>query len=286
MIRLATFENNDLFPFKEISQEQFNKLESDCEVLKKVYTQFVVFKYLQLNLKEYSNFIERWEKVPANRMNLMIGTNIHFILQTNKSVLNVLIGFKFFLDNAEAYLKRKYGKDSTHIDSHIKLTNEFFDNSFAYRFLSKLRNYYAHLGFPLEVIHFDIDFNQVNPEKSEHSCQLLINTKMLRREKDLFGAIVTKDLEKINFDIDLIPLIAQLSTSIMKLQKNIYILQRNEIEDAIENIEFFVGNKKNETNEIKVYFDFEQIGKKTSFKLFHIPMEIIKELKAFCQNRC
>lgn len=286
MIRLATFENNDLLPFKEISKEQFNKFESDCNVLKKVYTQFVIFKYLQLNLKEYSNFIERWEKIPANRMPFTIGTDIHFILQANKLVLNVLIGFKFFLDNAEAYLKRKYGKDSTHVESHTKLTREFFDNSFAYRFLSKLRNYYAHLGFPLEVIHFDIDFNRINPEISEHSCQLLINTEMLRCEKELFGSIVTKDLEKINFDIDLIPLIAQLSTSIMKLQRNIYNLQGNEIEDAIENIEFFVESKKTETNEIKVYFDFEQVGKEISFNVFHVPMEIIKELKAFNKNWC
>lgn len=281
MIRLATFENNDLLPFKEISQDQYDKFGLDCKALKEVYTQFVVFKYLQLNLKEYSIFIERWEKIPANKMQFTVGTNIHFILQANNLVLNVLIGFKFFLDNAESYLKRKYGKNSIQVENHIKLTREFFDNSFAYRFLIKLRNYYAHLGFPLEVIHFNIDFNKNSPEISEHSCQLLLDTKMLLNEKELFGSIVTKDLEKITLDIDLIPLIAQLSGLIMKIQKNIYKIQKHEIDNAIENIEFFVGNKKTRTNEIKVYRDFERVGTKVSFKVFHVPMEIINELKLF-----
>ncbi|MBP1222336.1 hypothetical protein [Flavobacterium sp. 1355] len=286
MIRLATFENNDLIPFREINQTQYNYFNSDCSLIKTVYTQYVVFKYLQLNLKEHFDFIKKWEKVPANKMHFTIGTNIHYILQSNKLVLNVLIGFKFFLDNAEAYLKRKFGKNSDEVKSHINLTRDCFDTSFAYRFLSKLRNYYAHLGFPLEVVHFDIDFNDIDPEISEHSCKLLVDTEMLRKEQELFGAIVMKDLEKIDYSIDLIPLIKELTYSINTIQKNIYSLQKTEIEEAIENIDFFVGTKKTGTNEIKVYQNYKQTGNEVSFDVLHVPMEIIEELKDYKKNWC
>jgi len=286
MIRLATFEDNSLLPFKEINQKQFERFESDCNLVKNIYTQFVVFKYLQLNLKEHFDFIRKWEKVPANEMHFTIGTNIHFVLQSNKLVLNVLTSFKFFLDNAEAYLKRKFGKNSSSVQSHIELTKNCFDNSFAYRFLYKLRNYYIHLGFPLEVVNFEIDFNKENPEISEHSSKLLIDLEILLKEKDLFGAVVMKDFEKINYEIDLIPLIEELSISIKKIQQNIYQIQQNEIEEAIENICFFVDDKKTKTNEIKVYYNYKKIGDEISFSILDVPMEIIGEIETFKKNWC
>ncbi|OXG04300.1 hypothetical protein BC749_103387 [Flavobacterium araucananum] len=281
MIRIATFEDNNLLPFKEINQKQYDRFQTDCTLVQTVYTQYVVFKYLQLNLKEYFDFIKRWEKVPANEMHFTLGTDIHFILHSNKLVLNVLIGFKFFLDNAEVYLKRKFGKNSYEVQSHIDLTRYCFDNSFAYRFLSKLRNYCAHLGFPLEVVNFDIEFKDENPEISEHSCKLILYTKMLKKERDLFGKIVMSDLEKIDNEIDLIPLIKELTNSINVIQKNIYLIQQAEIEEAIENIDFFVGTKKTATNEIKVYHNYSKIDNKISFEVFHVPMEIIEELNHY-----
>lgn len=281
MIRIATFEDNNLLPFKEINQKQYDHFKTDCNLVQTVYTQYVVFKYLQLNLKEYFDFIKSWEKVPANEMHFTLGTNINFILQSNKLVLNVLIGFKFFLDNAEFYLKRKFGKNSHEVQGHITLTHYCFDNSFSYRFLSKLRNYCAHLGFPLEVVNFDIEFNDENLEISEHSCKLIVYAEMLKKERDLFGKIVMSDLEKRDNEIDLIPLIKELTNSINVIQKNIYLIQQAEIEEAIENIDFFVETKKTATNEIKVYHNYSKIENKISFEVFHVPMEIIEELKDY-----
>ncbi|MBL7868348.1 MAG: hypothetical protein JNM71_10030 [Flavobacterium lindanitolerans] len=128
-------------------------------------------------------------------MSITLSTHVVFILETNKVVMNVLIAFKFFLDNAETYLKRKFNKDSQIVQNYLKLTKDIFDSSFAYRFLYKLRNYTAHLGFPLEYIHFDIKFNHENPQLSTNSPQLILNIENLKKEKELFGKIVTKNLE-------------------------------------------------------------------------------------------
>jgi hypothetical protein len=285
MIRLSTFEDNSFEPFKNLTQDQLNYLEKDGNLIKSTYKQFVVFKYLQLNLKDYFKFIEKWTDVPNNGM-ITLSTHVVFILEINKLVLNVLIAFKFFLDNAETYLKRKFNKDSQIVENYTQLTRNIFDNSFAYRFLSKLRNYTAHLGFPLEYIHFDIKFNHDNPELSKTSPQLILNIETMKKEKVLFGKIVTQDLENLSGDLDLIPLITELSHHIMTIQKYIYNSQKEELEEAIENIECFIENKKTEKNQIKVYNLTERNGKAVTMNVYDVPCEIISEFKSTTKNWC
>ncbi|WP_298307578.1 hypothetical protein [Flavobacterium sp.] len=283
MIRLSTFEDNSFEPFKNLTKEQYDYLQKDGNLIKSTYKQFVVFKYLQLNLNDYFKFIEKWTNVPNNGM-IVLSTHVVFILEVNKLLLNVLIAFKFFLDNAETYLKRKYNKDSQIVENYTQLTRNIFDNSFAYRFLSKLRNYSAHLGFPLEYIHFDINFNHENPELSTTSPQLILNIESLKKEKDLFGKIVMQDLENWSGKLDLIPLIIELSHHIMTIQKYIYKSQKEELEEAIENIECFIENKKTEKNQIKVYTLTERDGETVTMNIYDVPCEIISEIKSTTKN--
>ncbi len=283
MIRLSTFEDNSFEPFKNLTQDQFDYLEKDGNLIKSTYKQFVVFKYLQLNLNDYFKFIEKWSNIPNSGM-ITLSTHVVFILEINKLILNVLIAFKFFLDNAETYLKRKFNNDSQIVENYTQLTRNIFDNSFAYRFLSKLRNYTAHLGFPLEYIHFDINFNHDNPELSTTSPQLILNIETLKKEKVLFGKIVMQDLENWSGELDLIPLISELSHHIMVIQKYIYNSQKEELEAAIENIEYFIGNKKTEKNEIKVYTLTGRNGKTVTMNVYDVPCEIIREFKSTTKN--
>lgn len=285
MIRLSTFEDNSFEPFQTLTEETYNLLKQDCEVLTKSYTQFVVFKYLQLNLKDYADFVSEWTNVPAYKMDLMISTNIHFVLEFNKRISNVLMSFKFFLDNAETYLKRKNGKESKIAKDFTELTHNLFDNSFAYRFLSKLRNYSAHLGFPVEIVLFKIDFNNEFPESSKHSAQLLLNLESLKKEKDLFGSIIYRNLDEMTEDLDLIPLIKELSFHIISIQKFIYFSERNELDEAIENIEMFVGSRKTKNNQIKVY-TYENTNDNSTMQIFDIPYEILEEFKNTYINWC
>jgi hypothetical protein len=284
LIRLSTFENNSFEPFKTINQDSYDGLKKDCEILKTSYTQFVVFKYLQLNLKDYLKFIEKTSKVPMTHIDPGMLTNINNVLEVNRLVLNFLTAFKFFLDNAETYFKRKYGKESGIIKDFIKLTNNSFDSSFAYRFLSKLRHYSVHLGFPIEVLNLNIDFNKEDPEKSLCDFQLIIDIELLKKEKDLFGAKIHNELNQMNSDINLKPLIAELSHYIIEIQKYIYRIQKSEISESIENIDLFVDNHKTEKNQIKVYSDYKKNGNEISFNVYDVPYDIINEYKKTYEN--
>ncbi len=279
MIRLSTFEDNSFETIKNISQDNFDCLKKDCDLLTTSYKQFVVFKYLQLNLKDYSTFIKSFSKIPITEINYNIVTDTQAVLQANKLILNVLTSFKFFLDNAGTFLKRKNGKDSTIAKDFIKLTRNIYDISFAYRFLTKLRNYSIHLGFPLEFLHIETDSRETNPEKWICEIKLLVCLNSLKMEKDLFGGPVYNEIMQKEDDIDLLPLINELSHHIIEIQKYIYRVQKNEIDEAIENVEYFVGNHKTNTNQIKVYSNYENIEGKISFSIYEIPFDIMKEYK-------
>jgi hypothetical protein len=108
----------------------------------------------------------------------------------------------------------------------------------------------------------------------------------MKKEKVLFGKIVTQDLENLSGDLDLIPLITELSHHIMTIQKYIYNSQKEELEEAIENIECFIENKKTEKNQIKVYNLTERNGKAVTMNVYDVPCEIISEFKSTTKNWC
>ena len=286
MIRLSTFEDRAFETVKNISQESFDELKLDSEIIKHAYTQFVVFKNIQLNGAEYDNFLNEISDLNLGEVNIKIASSQELLLQANRVILNLLLSFKFFIDNAESYLKRKYGKESDIPKGFITLTNQEFDDKFSYRFLSKIRNYSIHLGFPLRSLQIIAEKKLDTPENMIGSLQLKIDIDLIRKEKSLLGSIVFNEIKHLKDDIDLKPLIVELSNTIHKFQKYIFSNQLEEIENAISNIEYFAGNNKTPSNEIKVFNNLKENGNVVNFNAYHVPFEIIEEFNQYIKNWC
>lgn len=286
MIRLSTFENRKFETIKNISQETFDEIQHDSEIIKVAYTQFVIFKNLQMNGNEYSEFLEKISDLHIGTVDIKKAYSLDLLLQSNRVILNLLSSFKFFLDNGEAYLKRKYGKDSCESKEFRELTRNEFDNVFAYRFLIKLRNYSLHLGFPLIGLELRAEKNIETLLNTTGSLQLSINIDLIKKEKNLLGKIVYNDIKNLEEDIDLKPLIVDLYSSILKIQKFIFSKQKEEIENAISNLETFAGKYKTKTNDINVFNNLLENGNEITFNAYHIPFEIITEFKKYIRNSC
>lgn len=277
IIRLSTFENSSFKTIKDITDEEFDALKQDSEIIKSSYTQFVVFKYLQLNLEDYSFFLSKITNVPLSNIEMNIFTNVDFILEANKYVLNVLISFKFFIDNTETFLKRTYGKDSEIVSDFKTLLSKHYDDHFAYRFLSRLRNFSVHLGFPLTSVAFNITTPKHQIKNQRGNFKLDVDIRILKKEKDLFGNM-HKEICEMEDDIDLIPLIYSLSKSILEIQEYIYTVQKTELMKCIENI-LPLKIYKTEENQIKVFYDLTRNGENITFHTYDIPFDIIEELQ-------
>lgn len=280
MIKLSTLEKNKLETIRIISESSFESLQEDCKRLNESHKQLVVFKYLQLNINDYSNFIKKTSKLPVAQLDIRTITNSSLLLETNKLILNLLSSFKFFLDNAETFLKRKYGKNSEIVNDYLILLSKHYDNSFAYRFLSKLRDYSIHIGFPLQGLSFQAEKNEEFPEKMIGEIQLLIDIELIKKEKSTFRGI-HKEIMKIEDNVDIRPLIYDLSKSILNIQKYVYSVQKIEIEEVIENIETFVGDYKTKENDIKVFYNINNEEKTTKLGIYDIPFDKISDFKEY-----
>ena len=157
MYILSTLENNKFDNIRNISESNYEDLVADSRFIKKCHSQFVVFKYLQSNIGEYSKFLKKISNLPVNQIDSGAMFDPRLVSETNRIIMNIVTSFRFFLDNADTYLCRNFGKNSDQFSDFKQLKSSEFDDHFAYRFLYKLRDYCVHLGFPINGLHFQAE---------------------------------------------------------------------------------------------------------------------------------
>ncbi len=274
-------ENNSFEPIGELSSDEFIALEKCIESINIFTKQFFNYLYYQLNFVEFDKLIMALSDIAVTNLNASeLNTNKKFI-NINKVVFNLLSSYKFFLDSSETFLKRKFGKDSKETLQFIKMTNFYFDNSFAYRFLSKLRHYTQHIGFPIHHTPFEVTENLMEPQKMKGNFKLLVSRNILLLEKELLGAIVYKDIQARSYDIDIKPLIYELTTIIGKLEYLIYNFEKSELVSNIKIIDNNYSKFKTKTNKIVVMYDVTIGVKYHTFSTTTLPLDEISELNNF-----
>lgn len=225
-------------------------------------------------------FINKISSLPITQIDIRKITSQSMLLEANRKVLNVLTSFVFFLDNAKTYLKRRYRDNEMIILEFEKLKSYHYDNSFAYRFLTKLRNYSIHMGFPLIGLGFNVDQIKDNPEEMVGDVLLYTNIEALKKEKKLFGGMHNEILT-LNEDVDLRPLIKDLSKSIIEIQKYIHLVQMKVVETSIEYINNITRDFKTDTNEIKLYYVCNRINDDAEIIVYDVPWEMINDFKSY-----
>ncbi len=247
------------------------------------HSQLIVYNYFNLNYNDYSEFIKKTSKIPVT-VDIRFLTSPSLLLQANKLIFNLLSSFKFFIDNTRAFLTRKYRDNPEIISKYESLIYDHYNQHFYYRFLTKLRDYAVHVGFPLQGLTFSAEKNELNPEKMIGKIQLLIDLELMKYEKSTFKK-VHKELLELEDDIDLNPLINNLIKSVDQIQNYVYTIQKSEIEESIENIETFVGNHKNKNNDIYMFSNLIEKQNEVEWNAYKIPFEMISDFKNY-KNWC
>jgi hypothetical protein len=278
---LNSLENNEFKPIKELTEDEFNRIDECVWSISDFNKQFLIFIYFQLNLNEFDKLIKGLSNIPVTQIDVKVIQSKNSFLNINSVVFNLLASFSFYLDSSEAYLKRKFGGTSAESISFIKETEYSFDNSFAYRFLSKLRNYSQHIGFPIHGIPFEAIENIKEPQTMKGDFKLIIGKDLLLKEKGLLGNIVYNDLLTFNDDIDVKPLIYELSYIVSKMEKLIYTFHKEQMEKSIRYIENVANDYKTEKNQIIIMYNINIEGEKAKFDYLTLPFDEITEIKRF-----
>jgi hypothetical protein len=111
----------------------------------------------------------------------------------NRLVLNLLSGFRTFLDHKETQIKRKFGKESNELLLFESEKKEAYENNFEYRFVNKLRNYSQHCGLP--TLPPEIKSFQDSNNKVQHEFNVYFERANLLSRFD-WGVKVREDLER------------------------------------------------------------------------------------------
>ncbi|UZO79756.1 hypothetical protein NBT05_12435 [Aquimarina sp. ERC-38] len=281
MVDIVTLENNKIVHVKSVQLKVADKIKNDSELLKNSHKQYVIFKLLQLNITEYFEVVKETSNIPVMYVNKFENLfNYDFLLNMNRITINLLTSFKLYLDNSELFINRRFSKESEEFKSFKKLTGKIFDNSFAFRFLYKLRNYSLHIGLPLEGLTFRTSESSSKNSENKLSFKHLLNINDLLKEGKVFGKLKS-ELSKMDGEIDIVPLMTKLTHDIFRIQKLIFSFQQEKIENAIFNLEIFLGDYKNLNNKVWLLDTVNDTGDYINFSGYQIPFDIINDYKEF-----
>lgn len=110
------------------------------------------FQMVRSSYNEYKKVVKLYSEKYRVRPRMTSATASEMNHAINRKLRGFFTEFRFFLDYAERKLKRQYGKLSTEADQFKRATGEQFDSSFAYRFVSQLRNYGQHINLPINAL--------------------------------------------------------------------------------------------------------------------------------------
>jgi len=197
---LATFDSLKITGIRTLTIEEFENISKEITDLEKFHSEDALYNLIELNYQDLNARLDFYlNQYIANPRLDFSRFSVQF-LDLNRLILNLLSSIRTYLDHTETRLKRTFGEASEEFKLFKKLTSECFDNHFAYRFLSKLRNFSQHCGLPTGSL-------SITDTKEGHSLNLSLVRDDLLNDFDSWGSIVKPELQRQDDNFDIIPLL-------------------------------------------------------------------------------
>lgn len=184
---------------RKLSKEEFDRHKEQIFELEKLELEDMLFRLITMNYDDLKGKIAFYCSYKDNKKPIDFK---EIYLDLNRMVLNLLSSIRTYLDHNETKFKKKYGQTSEEFQLFRKLTSNAFDTIFAYRFLTKLRNFAQHCGLPSGSI------QQISNIDGD-TIRLILNRDNLIEMYDGWGSQVKKDLLQQSEDFDMLSLIEQ-----------------------------------------------------------------------------
>ena len=211
---LATFDSPNITGIRTLTIEVFENVSKEITDLEKFHSEDALYNLIQLNNKDLKTRLDFYlNQYIANPRLDFSRFSIQF-LDLNRLILNLLSSIRTYLDHTETRLKRTFGEPSEEFKLFKNLTSESFDNHFAYRFLSKLRNYSQHCGLPTGSL-------SITDTKEGHSLNLSLVRDDLLYNFDSWGSIVKPELQRQADNFDIIPLLEKKAEILNDINKKL-----------------------------------------------------------------
>lgn len=236
-------------------------------------------------LLNYDDFFERIKKYSQEyaenprTMNWIMMEKM--VLDINRHLLNYLSSIRTFLDHTQTKLKKKCGDQSDGFKRFRDACSKSYDDSFSYRFLSKLRNYSQHCGMPLGVLTLH---SEEKPPYSGHVYHSL-KAKFSRDELlkyDSWGTRISKEISELPSEFEIVPHVVEMMKCLEKI--NLVLLEEDlpELFRSAEFVEQLISPVQS-TEGVPCILKFLQISrganaeiKEMKIEVTNIPLHIVQ----------
>lgn len=160
------------------------------------------------------------------------------------------------------------------------MLSSFYDNSFAYRFFYKLRNYAQHVGLPIDRVQFTSQYNNKNG-KVNGTLLIEFNRERLLNSFDSWS-IVKQDLLSMSEYFSVPPLISEMSHNLKEIFRNVKLAQKEELIQSSDLIIELTKHLRDVNVEVFIAHDFRE-NENGDYPIFNsttIPFKTIDYIKS------
>ena len=267
-----------------ISVEEFELIKSSIKEIEELHNVRRLFNFVNINDKELIDYLNFSLEDLTNKSIVWTGINRedldNVFLNVNRLFLNYLSALRTFLDHTETFLNRKFGDDSSQFLEFKKILSFFYDNSFAYRFFYRLRNYAQHVGLPIDNLDFMTEYDSEN-NSVNGTLKVTFDRDRLLLSYNKWS-IVKNDLELLEAKFDVAPLVSEMTYNMKDIEKNIELLHKNELLNAANYILSLTEHLRNDDGKIFIANNFivtdnDKIG---NYSTTEIPFDTIDFIKS------
>lgn len=136
----------------ELSSEQYQEYVMHIDRLSHYQSRRELFFLVESNYHEWRSGLDRaWEILRSDPGFYQRSDNLPQLqVEANRRLLNFLSSIRTYIDHTAHALSNSEITNAT--EQFDEATNQLYDGHFAYRFLSRLRNYAQHQGVPISSI--------------------------------------------------------------------------------------------------------------------------------------
>ncbi len=205
---------------RELSPGEHSVFRSHANRLVENYRDNQMYLCVLMNYREYigeSDTYKAQSADNADRAPSLLGGEV-LMLNMNRLIMNILSAVRSFLDLTDRNLQHRFGTESERYKTFKAATKDAFDNSFAYRFLYKLRNYVQHCGMPVGKLSFSMRYEDDTGQHATQTVDFAFSRDGLLSNYDSWGNKVKPELESLPDYFPIQPLISEMMQCLDKLQ--------------------------------------------------------------------
>jgi hypothetical protein len=265
-----------------LTAEEYMQCSDAATQLAKFRAARQIIKITYMNAREFEESIKEIEKVYSSEAGVTREWITDLAIRLNQRILNFLSSMRTYLDHMETRLNRSYGNESKQFTEFKAATAKEFDDHFAYRFISKLRNYTQHCGMPLGKIAGLSRLPTPNPdEAAHHSLDFFFMKSELLKNFSGWGK-VKPELEELPDEFPLRDYIGEVVESLRRIEDIVTCNDKRSLLPSIKVLQGFLDEIGDTKAEPCVYTRLEYMqGKEqwqTDFEFMALPVEVIAEV--------